>query len=49
MSEFSPKEQEIYEFLKKSMIELFEIEADKITPEARLYEDLDKVVSTTRL
>lgn len=41
MSEFSPKEQEIYEFLKKSMIELFEIEADKITPQARLYEDLD--------
>ncbi len=41
MSEFSPKEQEIYEFLKKSMVELFEIPSEKITPQARLYEDLE--------
>lgn len=40
-AKFNAKEQEIYEFLKKSMVELFEIEADKITPEARLYEDLE--------
>lgn len=41
MSEFNEKEQEIYDFLKKSMVELFEISADKISPEARLYEDLE--------
>lgn len=41
MSEFSPKEQEIYDFLKKSLIELFEIDESKISPEARLYEDLE--------
>lgn len=41
MSNFSAKEQEIYEYLKKSMTELFEIEAEKITPQARIYEDLE--------
>lgn len=41
MSEFSPKEQEIYEYLKKSMTELFEIPAEKITPQAKIYEDLE--------
>lgn len=40
-AKFNAKEQEIYEFLKKSMVELFEISPDKITPQARLYEDLE--------
>ncbi len=40
-AKFNAKEQEIYEFLKKSMVELFEILPDKITPQARLYEDLE--------
>ena len=41
MSEFSPKEQEIYDFLAKSLNELFEIDKAKISPKARLYEDLE--------
>lgn len=41
MSEFNAKEQEIYDYLKKSLIELFEIPVDKIKPEAKLYEDLE--------
>ncbi len=34
-------EQQIFEELKKVLIETFEIEADKIVPEARIYDDLD--------
>lgn len=41
MSKFNAKEQEIYDYLKKFLIELFEIPAEKIKPEANLYEDLE--------
>ena len=34
-------EKEVFEFLKKSLVEYFEIEPDKITEHALLYEDLD--------
>ncbi len=33
--------ESIYEHLKNIMVELFEIEADTISPDARLYEELD--------
>ena len=33
--------QEIFERLKTILIETFDIEADRIEPQARLYEDLD--------
>ena len=33
--------ESIYEHLKNIMSELFEVEADVIKPDARLYEDLD--------
>lgn len=32
---------EIFEILKKALVELFEIDAAKIKPEARIYEDLE--------
>lgn len=31
----------IFEFLRNTLVELFEIEPNDIRPEARLYEDLD--------
>lgn len=31
----------IFEFLRNTLVELFEIDANDIRPEARLYEDLD--------
>lgn len=34
-------EQEIFERLRAILVETFDIESDKIRPEARLYEDLD--------
>ncbi len=34
-------EQEIFEHLKGVLVELFEIEPAKITPQAHLYQDLD--------
>ena len=33
--------EEILEFIRNQMVSLFEIPAEQITPEARLYEDLD--------
>jgi acyl carrier protein len=33
--------QDVFKALKDTLVEQFDIEADKITPEARLYEDLD--------
>jgi acyl carrier protein len=32
---------EVFAHLRDTLVELFEIEADKITPEANLYTDLD--------
>ena len=34
-------EQEIYRLLRDTLIELFEIEPERITPYTNLYEDLD--------
>ncbi|MDO4874590.1 MAG: acyl carrier protein [Campylobacter sp.] len=33
-------EKEIFEILKKALIDLFEIDENKIKPETRIYEDL---------
>lgn len=33
--------ESIYEHIQNIMVELFEIEADLVRPDARLYEDLD--------
>lgn len=33
--------EEIFEILKKALVELFEIDEDKIKPEALIYKDLD--------
>lgn len=35
------EKQEIFDRLKKALVEDFEMEEAKITPEARLYEDLE--------
>ncbi len=35
------QKEQIFKMLKESLIELFEVEESKITPEARLDEDLD--------
>lgn len=35
------KKEEIYEALKKILVELFEIDAAKVTPQANLYADLE--------
>lgn len=35
------KENEIFEILKEALVELFEIEEDKIKPETLIYEDLE--------
>ncbi|WP_370741334.1 acyl carrier protein [Halomonas heilongjiangensis] len=32
---------DVYDHVRKTLVELFELEADDIKPEARLYEDLD--------
>jgi acyl carrier protein len=37
----TPSREEIYAHVRSTLIELFEIEAADIHPEARLYEDLD--------
>lgn len=34
-------EQELYQLISNTLQELFDTPAEKITPEARLYEDLD--------
>jgi len=34
-------ENEVFEYLKNKMVELFEIAPERITMEARLYEDLE--------
>ncbi len=34
-------EQQIFDELKKVLIETFEIDPDKIVPEAKIYDDLD--------
>lgn len=34
-------EQEIYRLLRDTLIELFEIEPERITPDTNLYEDLE--------
>jgi acyl carrier protein len=33
--------EQIYDFLKDTLVSLFEIDAESITPDANLYEDLD--------
>jgi acyl carrier protein len=32
---------EIYEVLKKNLVEVFEVDPEKVTPNAKLFEDLD--------
>ena len=32
---------EVFAHLRKTLVELFDVDPDSITPEARLYEDLD--------
>ena len=34
------KQEEIFEILKSALMQLFEIEESKITPQTRIYEDL---------
>lgn len=34
---------EIYEKLKEYLVEMFEVPPEEITPEAKLYEDLDSI------
>ena len=41
MTEFIPAEQKVYEILSGILMSDFEIPAEKIRPEARLYEDFD--------
>ena len=41
MTEFTPQEQKVYAVLSDILVNEFEIPADKIKPEARLYEDFD--------
>lgn len=41
MSTESPSRAATFAQVRKTLIELFELDADDITPEARLYEDLD--------
>ena len=41
MSVNTPTSTEVFEHLKKTLVELFDVDPDSITPEARLYEDLD--------
>ena len=37
----NPSSAEVFEHLRKTLVELFEIDPDDVPPEARLYEDLD--------
>ena len=37
----TPTSTEVFEHLSKTLVELFDVDPDSITPEARLYEDLD--------
>jgi len=37
----SPSREATFAQVRKTLVELFELDADEITPEARLYEDLD--------
>ncbi len=41
MSVNTPTSTEVFEHLNKTLVELFDVDPDSITPEARLYEDLD--------
>ncbi|GAA6133039.1 acyl carrier protein [Halopseudomonas sabulinigri] len=41
MSTESPSREATFAQVRKTLVELFELDADEITPEARLYEDLD--------
>lgn len=34
-------DNEVFDHLRKTLVELFDVDPDSITPEARLYEDLD--------
>ena len=36
-----PSTTEVFEHVRKTLVELFDIAPEDITPEARLYEDLD--------
>ncbi|QJD59183.1 acyl carrier protein [Pseudomonas sp. gcc21] len=35
------KNTDVFDYLSKTLVELFDVDPDNITPEARLYEDLD--------
>jgi len=39
--EANQSNEAVFNFLRDTLVELFEIEAEAIQPEARLYEDLD--------
>lgn len=42
MSTDSPaKNTDVFDYLSKTLVELFDVDPDDIAPEARLYEDLD--------
>lgn len=41
MTTFTPQEEKVYQVLSEILVNDFEIPADKIKPEARLYEDFD--------
>lgn len=41
MTTFTPQEEQVYQVLSEILVNDFEIPADKIKPEARLYEDFD--------
>ncbi|MDO5530948.1 acyl carrier protein [Sutterella sp.] len=41
MTDFTPQEEKIYGILSDILVKEFEIPAEKIAPDARLYEDFD--------
>ena len=41
MSVNTPNSTEVFEHLSKTLVDLFDVDPGNITPEARLYEDLD--------
>ncbi len=41
MTTFTPQEEKVYQVLSEILVNDFEIPADKIKPESRLYEDFD--------
>ncbi|MEH6566681.1 MAG: acyl carrier protein [Halopseudomonas sp.] len=41
MSSESPSRAATFAQVRKTLVELFELDAEEITPQARLYEDLD--------